>query len=266
MNTVYQGLIYSHVVAGFASLILFWIPVVSRKGSQLHLRSGRWYTNTMYLVAGSALLLSVLLMTVPLQAKYVNSTLAPEELAKAVAREPMIGLFLLSISMLVIVGIRHGLLTLKAKNNHSVMRSPLHLALNLSLLLVGATLAIVAMGGSAEKILFYVFAGFCIFTALGNLRYCLLKEVAKMEWLITHLNAMLGTGIASYTAFFVFGGNQFLRGILSGYWLLLPWFLPGVVGGIMIAWQTAKYRRKYSAKKNVGKQTRIEKSNKVLSA
>lgn len=246
MNTVYQWLIYSHVAAGFISLVLFWIPVASRKGGALHLRAGRWYANTMYVVAGSALVLSLILMTVPLAAKHPNLTASAEELTRIVEREFMVGLFLLAISMLVVVGVRHGILTLKAKSDHAVMRSPLHLGLNLALLSVGLSLAVAAYGGSAEKILFYVFAGLCTFTAIGNLRYCLRKEVAKMEWLITHLNAMLGAGIASYTAFFVFGGNQFLRGILSGYWLLLPWFLPGVVGGAMIAWQTAKYRRKYA--------------------
>ena len=66
-----------------------------------------------------------------------------------------------------------------------------------------------------------------------------------MEWMVAHLSAMIGAGIGTHTAFFVFGGSRFLAELLSGQWILIPWVGPGVVGTIATIWLARKYRNKY---------------------
>jgi len=55
MSTIYIVVLYSHIFIGFASLVLFWIPMLVKKGSRLHVRSGHWFAKVMYGVGGSAL-------------------------------------------------------------------------------------------------------------------------------------------------------------------------------------------------------------------
>ena len=105
------------------------------------------------------------------------------------------------------------------------MRAPSHVLLNLLLATMGATL---------------------ILRAEGNLRYCFLKNLPSGEWLIAHMGAMIGAGIGSYTAFFVFGANRILSDLLTGHWSIIPWVLPGVAGGIAISLLNRKYRSKLS--------------------
>lgn len=243
MALTYKLLLYVHVVIGFISLLLFWIPVVSRKGSPIHKRFGKWFANAMYTVAGSAFFMSLMLIAQPLASKYSDTSLTAEQLSKAIYNSQQTGLLLLALSMLVLCNIRHGLLSLKAKHNHSLMRQPSHLLLNSLLLINGLNLAIAANADSGPIVLFYIFAALCSFTAIGNLRYSLKQRVSPMDWKIAHMNSMISAGIASYTAFFVIGGNQFLAEFLPGAWSMVPWIAPGVIGGICIAMLSIKYRR-----------------------
>ncbi|NND82183.1 MAG: hypothetical protein HKN50_07130 [Gammaproteobacteria bacterium] len=245
MSIVYSILLYIHIIVGFISLILFWIPIASRKGGRRHRTAGRWYANAMYAVGVTALLLSILLIVAPIAAKYPEHVFTAEQAARFTERAYNFGVFLLAISALVLVGVRHGLLTLQAKKNHALMRQPTHLLANGLLLAIGVYLAVTAMTAGSNQILFFVFAGLCGASAIGNLRYCLQAEVRPMEWLIAHLSAMLGVGIGSHTAFFVFGANRFVGELLTGNWLLIPWVGPGVIGTLAIVWLTRKYRRKY---------------------
>lgn len=43
-----------HIAAGFAALLVFWIPIVTRKGGKWHVRSGWVYVAAMGVVALSA--------------------------------------------------------------------------------------------------------------------------------------------------------------------------------------------------------------------
>ena len=250
MHTAYNFLIYIHVSIGFISLILFWVPIGSRKGSPLHVGAGRWYANAMYVVAFSAMALALLVMADPIATKHALDNISVEDLSQVISKERQISLFLLAISFLVLSNIRHGLLTLKAKKDHSLMRAPSHLVLNGILVSLGITLVFSADG--SLRTLFYIFAGLCISIGIGNLRYCLKKEVAAMEWMVAHMGAMIGAGIGSYTAFFVFGGNRFLSEIFTGQLQLIPWVAPGVIGGVAITWLSRKYRNKFRKVKAVG--------------
>ena len=55
---------------------------------------------------------------------------------------------------------------------------------------------------------------------------------------------MLVSGIAAYTAFFAFGGRVFFESLLTGYWAVLPWVAPTIIGIGAI-----KYLEKYNLMK-----------------
>ena len=85
----------------------------------------------------------------------------------------------------------------------------------------------------------------CIVSS-GNLSYYIFKKsIKKREWLIEHLGNIIGAGIGAYTAFFAFGGRRFLAEIFAGQLQVVPWILPGVIGGIAIAYLSKRYRVQY---------------------
>ena len=246
MQNTYNILLFIHIFAGAASLFLFWVPVASRKGGVWHRRSGSWYSNAMYIVAVTAFTISIMVLIDPIGTKHTGAAMGTAEAFGMAARERIISTFLLAIAVLVFTSVRHGLQTLRSKRDHSLMRAPSHVALNVCLGLLGVVL--IFMGYTAGQILFYVFAGICITASIGNLRYCYRKHVARQDRTIAHMSSMIGAGIGSYTAFFVFGGNRFIAEYLSGNWQLVPWVLPAVVGTAITAVLTRKYRQQAAPK------------------
>jgi hypothetical protein len=109
-------------------------------------------------------------------------------------------------------------------------------------LAVGIWLALTATGGSPMSVLYYIFAALCSVTAISNLRFCLKQTVTRGEQIIAHIGSIIGAGIGSHTAFFVFGANRFLSELLTGYVVIVPWILPSVVGTLIIFQQSRKYR------------------------
>lgn len=65
---------------------------------------------------------------------------------------------------------------------------------------------------------------------------------AGYNWLIEHVDGMVTTGIAAYTAFFAFGGRTLLASLLQNEWQVIPWVLPTVIGVIIIRRMKARYR------------------------
>ena len=66
MTALHGLLVNTHILFGAASLVLFWIPVVARKGSPLHVRAGRYYSIAMYVVSVSAFVASMLVLADPI--------------------------------------------------------------------------------------------------------------------------------------------------------------------------------------------------------
>lgn len=248
MSLIYQTTLWVHVAVGFMSLVLFWIPVAAKKGGKLHTQTGHWYANTMYAVGFSALALAIMLMSDPIGFKFPTLELSDSRRASLTSSQRDVGLFLMAIAILVIVGVRHGLQTIQAKGNHAVMRRSDNIAINVILLAVGLWLGFTATGNSPMNVLFYIFAALCSITAIGNLRYCFKERVTRPEQIIAHLSAIIGAGIGSHTAFFVFGASRLFSELLTGYFALIPWVAPGVIGTLLIAVQAKKYQPRKAKK------------------
>ena len=244
MNTTYKILLFSHIGVGFLALILFWIPVIAKKGGALHTRTGHWYAKAMYAVGFTALGLSLMLMIDPINFKFGADKFTAEKAIRISAQLKEFGLFLLSISVLTIVGVHHGLQSIQAKGNHRQMRSFANIGSNILLLIVGVYLGLNPKNGSPMSVLFYIFAGLCVFSAVSNLHFCLKQKVSRPEQIIAHLSAIIGAGVGAHTAFFLFGASRLLAGVFTGYFALIPWTLPGIIGTLIVVKQSKKYKPK----------------------
>ncbi|ALO47354.1 hypothetical protein [Pseudohongiella spirulinae] len=250
MVIIHQSAFYLHVLAGAAGLLLFWIPVFARKGSLNHRRVGRWFAGIMYTVGFSGLVMASLDLLAPLITHPASVELSTEQLNQRISTIRDTALFLWSLSVLVITTTRHGWLTINCKEQRDVLRRPAHVLLCTALLMVGITL--IALGAIRADPLLLIFGALETWLGGGFLHYIFKKQLSfPKEWWTEHLGALIGSGIGAYTAFFVFGGSNlfepWLNNSFSGLSVVL-WVAPGVIGGIAIGWQTAHYRRKFTAR------------------
>ncbi|WP_337879265.1 hypothetical protein [Rheinheimera sp.] len=236
LTMFYQAVSLTHIILGTAALLLFWWPVLSKKGSAVHRRTGHYYSLCMHSVAASGIVMTLLVWGAPLAAK-------PELMARALT-EPQLyqrlmdqNSFLFLLSLLTWVTIRHAQLALKTRQDRRLLR---HWAvLGPVLLLVAVSAAVLRQQGAYQPLVL-VFSLISLGTAAGILRYTFARNTTANAWLVEHAVAMLASGIAAYTAFSAFGGRVLLSSLLQGYWQMLPWLLPTLIGLPAIFW----YRRK----------------------
>lgn len=247
----HQSALYLHIVAGVIALIIFWVPAVSKKGTLKHKRFGRIFAIIMYTVGWSGVLMATFDLWRPLAMHPVTATTTPQAMATISAGIRSTATFLLSLSILVLATTRHGWLVIQHREERSILRRPMHVALCLALLVAGLTL--LALGVRRSDILMLIFGALETWIAAGFLRYSFKAELAHpREWWVEHLGALIASGIGAYTAFFVVGAASLLGPLLeSGNFAGLAvvfWVAPGVIGGIAIAMLSRKYRRRFAAK------------------
>jgi hypothetical protein len=237
MNTIHSIFFFIHIVVGSMALLLFWVPIVTKKGSLDHRKFGRHYANTMYAVAASGALMALMVISAPLVIKhqFVNENTDTEQLALKLR---VFWSFLLYLSLLTFVNVRHGILVLKNKTRHTKMRQWPHLV-SIALLFVGG-LMLLLVGILYSNTLHIVFGVLGTVLAIQTGLFCLAKSVPANRWLVEHLSAFIGSGIGAYTAFLAFGGRSIFGEL--GQWLIIFWVAPGVIGAIASALMSRKYK------------------------
>ncbi|GGO68623.1 hypothetical protein [Bowmanella pacifica] len=242
MSLLYSLLLMLHIMLGSAALLLFWIPAFTRKGSLDHVKFGRYYANTMYMVAGSGLLICLLVLAAPLHIHGNNQSVV--DVNQGVLNIRLFAVFLLYVSWLTLTSVRHGMLVLRVKQHRHLLRRPMHLTWLVGLTIGG--LALLGLGLWYSKVLHIIFGVLGAIIGGQMLLYCFRRHITPRQWWIEHLGAMIGSGIGAYTAFITFGARQLLAG--AGYWQLLFWVAPGVIGALVIGHLSRRYHAQFQGK------------------
>lgn len=228
MKTFSSIFMMLHIIAGFSSLVLFWIPAFTRKGGINHNKVGRIYMWLMWIVVVTAAILS-------LKNFYIGQTES--------------AIFLGFLSILTAKPLWHGVAVLNQKKGlspafqrNNLLFESFVCATGVALLAYGIYLQ--GRGGAVLMIIF----GILGISGLGDILKELKQPTEKVDWFVEHMKSMLITGIAAYTAFFAFGGRTLLGNIFTGYWMIIPWVAPTVIGIVAI-----RLLAKYYLEKRVGK-------------
>lgn len=232
MHYLHQLLLVVHIAIGTIAIVAFWVPVASKKGGRLHRQAGRIYTWAMYAVAISAIAMSSIVLFDPIGVRFPDRNLDPARAANIASQSRLFAVFLFMLGLLVLSGLRHGLLALQVRKNPSAFKSLRHITLVASLSIMAVIVGFV--GYQASSILLMIFgfiAGSGAFSMIRDIRK---TSFTRREALYAHFNGLIGTGIGAYTAVIVFGGSRLLSQILTGQWQVIPWVTPAIVGTIII--------------------------------
>lgn len=213
-----------HIPAGFISLILFWIPVFTKKGGNTHRKVGIWYFRTMWVVVATAAILSVLNIIL---GKYFQAA------------------FLGFLTVLSGHPLWYSYEILNQKkvwsDRYFFIRKVFSWALFITSLGMIGTAFYLRFQGFGLLFAFFGLLG------IGAIRDALMtKEVAmdKEKWLPMHLSGTIISGVAAYTAFLAFGAGTMFADLLPGTLQVIPWILPTVIGVVFIKLQKKKYNLK----------------------
>lgn len=218
-----------HIAAGFIALVLFWIPIVTKKGGKIHNRAGWLFVIAMSIVSITAFILSYIRL-------FVESGRTLEADA--------FSYFLVFIAILSGATAWHGMRVLRYKNRKNVHRNPIDLGV--SFLLFGSGLITSIFGFIHGFPLISYFPIIGIFLGGGQLYYWLTPQATRMHWIYEHLGSMIGCSIATITAFTVFGVPQLLN--IDNVNLII-WFLPTILLLPLIIGFTRYYQKKYPTTK-----------------
>lgn len=234
MHQLHYYLIQAHIGIGLIAIIVFWIPIATRKGSRLHRKAGTIYSWAMYAVACSAFIMCLMVLFDPIGVRVPSRDLDPERASQIAGRSRQFAMFLLMLSLLVTSGLRHGLLALTLKTNPDAFRSPVHKTLVASLGIMGIVVGFA--GYQAGSLLLMIFAVISVSASFSLIKDIRKRVFSRKEALYAHFNGLIGTGVGAYTAVFAFGGSRLLSQFLTGQWQVIPWVAPAIIGTIAISW------------------------------
>ncbi|WP_417657740.1 hypothetical protein [Pseudidiomarina aestuarii] len=244
MFTLHQSLFWLHIVFGTMALILFWVPVLTKKGGLNHRRFGRYYSWVMYTVSYSAIIMALMVLVNPEAVKpgMLTNAKNPEQVLLFVRNFWALLLFL---GVLVLTGIRYGNLVMACKADREPLRTWHHLALHMSLL-VGSLWLLYIYFFNQGIILHLIFGCLGAVSVVQTFRYVFAKEITLAQLWRQHMEAMVGTGIGAYTAFLTFGTRRLFSEM--GDWQWVFWILPGIVGATAITLLSKQYETKFKGK------------------
>lgn len=217
-----QALLIIHIFAGFIALLTGFIAIITKKGKRCHVRSGRVYFWSMFVVAFTSVILS---------------TYRPN-------------LFLLFISLFSFYLTWAGYRAIRWKNKP--LPSSIHMFNKLLVplfLLTGITmivLSLVTMSGMLQyqllqqtSVTLLVFGIiFAMLTGRDLAMHTGLLTRSKFQWIFEHIQGMLAAYIATFTAFLVVNVT-FLP-------MIVIWLAPTVIGTPLIAYWVRQYKQKFN--------------------
>lgn len=211
--SVYSVLVVLHIVAGVVALITFWVAGLSRKGSPLHKGAGRIYLQSMLGVLGTAL---------------------PMSLFHLAAGRVGIGTFLAYLVVITGTAMWLSWRAIQLKREPDLYFNQPYLVV--ALLNIVSGLGVFALGVERSQPLLMGFSWVGVVIGVGMLRKYRASRHARPTgnwWLSEHYGAMLGNGVATHIAFLGIGMRPLLQAFESPIVMLLPWFLPLIVSGIV---------------------------------
>ncbi len=228
MDTFYRLLVSAHGLVGLVALVTFWLAAFAKKGSPLHVRTGKVYMSAMIGIITTAVPMAII---IGLRGHLANA------------------LFLAYLAIITSTGVWLGWRAVKRKRDQAGFRGVAYVVVAVLNLLAAAM--VLAKGLEIGNALL---SGFSMVGIIGGVQMLArrLRPLAETRWwLREHFGAMIGCGVATHVAFLSIGLNRLIAaaGLHAPSWFgMVGWFLPlalSIVVGIRL-------NRKYFPKRAAG--------------
>ncbi len=215
--TTYEIIARLHAIVGVVALAAFWTAGLARKGSPIHLRSGR-----VFLLAMVALL-----------------ALAVPMCVQRIADGRPSGWFLTYLLLITATASWSAWRSIRLKRDFARYTGAAFRTV--AALNIAAGAAMLAFGLSRGSAIFIGFAAIGVVTGLRMLRMRRRGPGDARWWMREHLGGMTGNAIATHIAFFSIGLPKLLPMLAGPILTQLAWFGPVVLAFAAQYWATRKY-------------------------
>lgn len=236
MASLLGAVLAVHVAAGFIGLIAFWVPVVAVKGGRNHVKFGRIYEISAYIVAVSSILAPSIRMARDYLAGRSFSS-HPELYAMPI--------FLAYVGLVTLAIVRHGVRVNRVRNRPMELRTPLHILLSWAPYAGAAAIATLALAvptPDSPVLLALIPIAVVYGWAMRRDVRDPAGSLPRRGWFFSHMTAMLLGGVAFHSAFLA---QQTLHLGLPGWLAIVPWVLPSAIGFPAIVLWNRHYHRRF---------------------
>jgi hypothetical protein len=214
---VFQALVFGHVIVGTVALVSFWIPVVSRKGGAAHRKWGRVFKVALYAAAWFAIGMAVLNLTT---ANNRHPVLTDRRLF-----DGLFGWMMLYLGVLTLGLGHYGIEAARNRRDHSAMKAPFNIAIQLCVIVAALNCGV--RGYVLGQPLMIGLSALGFGAATTFLIAIMRPSGSPQGYVREHLKAMVGAGIAAYTAFLSVGLLQIVPDYVFNPAI---WSIPSLVG------------------------------------
>lgn len=221
-----------HIVAGATGLILFWVPVIGKKGAMNHRFWGKMFCWLMIVTASMAFSMGVCTLRDPVATH-------PHLLMEPAMTQAVFGWMMIYLAVLTVSLAWHGLEAVKNKRDH--LRNRSLFAVSLQCIVVILALNCAWQGIMIGQPLLLGMPVIGLASAATNLWFSYTDQPPPHAYLMEHVKALVGTGISVYTAFTAFGAVHLLpKAALSP----VTWSIPLLMGVAIILYHWVRIRAK----------------------
>ncbi|MBU8880569.1 DUF2306 domain-containing protein [Bacillus sp. FJAT-29790] len=221
-----------HIIGGFTALLVFWVPMITKKGGKIHNFIGWVYVWAMAIVSISAFYMGIYRVLFDENANTERISFS---------------WFLIFIAILSGASAWYGIRVLCFKKRTKAHRNIIDIFVSILLLTSGMAIGIYGVMIKSPLITYFPLLG--LFLGSIQLNYWLRKPVKRMHWLFEHFGGMISCCISTVTAFATFGAPRLLNIQSSN---LLLWLLPTFILVPVLIGFSMFYGKKYSGKKQAG--------------
>ena len=215
--SLFQLFLACHIITGATGLVLFWTPVLSRKGGAFHRLYGKWFSYSMLATGSFASSMAISTIIAPIENHHGIEDLA---LVRAI-----FGWMMLYLGVLTVALAWHGLGVARNRADHARNRAWLNVALQIAMTATALNCAI--RGAAIGQPLMLGMATVGLIAGPMNLIYAFRARPGPRDYLIEHVKSSVGAGISVYTAFLAFG---LVRAAPQLALNPLVWALPTFIG------------------------------------
>lgn len=210
---------YLHIAVGFVVLITFWIPLFVKKGGKLHKLAGCIY------VAGMAFALTSSAVLCVMRLQEGRTSLAI-----------LLGFLTLLSSFVLVQGFGFARVRKLTGSFQLIMSA-------LLLLLFVCSVGILWYGILRGGVLHMIFGGIGLGASVASWKMLFKPAEFGKHYIDKHVNNMLISGGAAYTAFIAFGSRTIFGERMDNLGVL-PWVLPTITVFLIIVYYHKVYKKR----------------------
>lgn len=233
MRLIFNIFLVAHVITGATGLVTFWVPVIGRKGGEVHKRWGKVFAYCLLATGTSAIGMSVVTLIDPLGTH--------RNLSDAAMIRGLFGWMMLYLATMTICLAWYGLLCVRNRGRREADRHWLNVTLQYATLVTALNCAV--QGYLAGQPLMMLISLVGIAAGLTDLLYIYRPRPPRGDYLKEHVKGLVGAGISVYTAFLAFGAAQLVPAFAFNP---VMWATPVVLGISLIVYHrlriTAMFR------------------------